>query len=232
MSNLIEKRYYQLFENLTEGFIFYFQQEMKLEGLDISNDATKIDYYFDKVYIIDKSFGTIPIDDKMISTWKSNALKLNQNKFDLIGIRKELDSLEFKWLFSEYLDMVKVYYNFSSFILNNARTNTNIAEVKKCFNHIEMQFYVIQMHLNDLLKIQGYAKDYIKPEIDNGNLIRLINNQISEIKLNPSIYERSIPELTKPTNNTLKQEKVILNEIAIEHFLLETQFNVKLSDLN
>ncbi|MDT0552109.1 hypothetical protein [Urechidicola vernalis] len=220
MTSKIEKTYYQLFENLTEGFLFFFPSDLDLGEKFISYDESDVNYVFDTLYIIDKSSGTIPVIEKVLSKWDSNAQLLNDNKFKLIEIRKELDSLEFDWLITEYLEMLNLYYNFSTYIFENTQNYTFETRVN---NHLELQKCVFQMHIKDVLNVFECAKTYTKPIVLEENILKTLKNQLSEV---------SLSNKHKTVLNKKPKSIPDIDEEAIERYLLETQFNVDFSKIN
>lgn len=228
-----------LIKNLYLDFVFYIPDSplflKALKKIDVFKDKQ----YFNRLLVIDYYKGPIFMEkarDNSKTIFKSAILE--QNIFNLLKKKTELESFEFDYISKKYEEQIESLSYIADWLANNLESYIKYSDdnTKGLFKLQQTNF---SSHYSTFLENFGFKK---KQEENNPNLEILINNHFEELQrmiaqgsflATNSVNETenikkssAAKDISKNINKTKKQPKITLKEAELS--ILKSIFNVDL----
>ncbi|MBD0831631.1 hypothetical protein [Aestuariibaculum sediminum] len=230
----LQETYFELLKHLWVDFIFFFPDSpLLLEAFK------KIDFFankrhFNTVFVLDYHKGPILLtEDRDNSKTIFKNATLEQNMFELLKKKKELEAIEFEYISDRYLEQIETLTYIANWLTINLNTFV------KCDSQItglfKLQQTNYQSHLNTFIKHFSSKTDIRidhNPELENllkthyTHLKNVIFKKQKE-ELNCSLSEGKLTstEYTIKTRSKIKKQPPISAEKA-EISILKSVFKV------
>lgn len=240
-SNSIQQKYYKLAEKVIVNFVFYIPNRA-LQELDTASKGFEVLHPFiNTIYVIDRIKGPVLFvvhDEQAVN---NDSYLLNDNKYELLKLRKKLDKLEFDLVFQDYCKQVVFYKFISKWLLEEYLYIETKAQKDFIKSQLLWQHTALSQHFEDLKTISSYNSNTNPISATSNEILQLLDTHLSNYFSKQDVHgsisspNNITPIKSTPFNSLTRKptaEKVKIDEHAIERYLLKSQFNVKFSDLN